>query len=82
MRACVRACVCVYALACVCVFNLHIKAQGSLNSIGVHDDSIMFYHNVVGVVNAVLFYLVIISDATNKFLHGDNKDFLNLMSQG
>ena len=29
------------------------------------------------VVNVVMFYLVIIFDATNEFLPGDNKDLLN-----
>ena len=29
------------------------------------------------VVNVAMFYLVIISDITNEFLPGDNKDLLN-----
>ena len=29
------------------------------------------------VVSELLFYLVIISDTTNEFLPGDNKDLLN-----
>ena len=29
------------------------------------------------VANVVMFYLVTISDATNEFLPGDNKDLLN-----
>ena len=29
------------------------------------------------VVNVVMFYMVIISDVTNEFLHRDNKDLLN-----
>ena len=29
------------------------------------------------VVNVVMFCLVVISDATDEFLHGENKDLLN-----
>ena len=36
-----------------------------------------FNYNVMDVVNVVTFYLVIISDATNEFLSGYNKDLLN-----
>ena len=32
---------------------------------------------IMGVVNVVIFHLVIISEATNDFLPGDNKDLLN-----
>ena len=32
--------------------------------------------NFVDVMNVFMFYLVIISDATNEFLPGDNKDLL------
>ena len=38
---------------------------------------ILWFNNVMDVVNIVMFYLVIISDATNVFLPGDNKDLLN-----
>ena len=33
-------------------------------------------YNVMDVVNVVMFYLVIISDATNEFLPTDDKDLL------
>ena len=36
-----------------------------------------FNYNVTDMVNAVKFYLVIISDATSESLPGDNKDLLN-----
>ena len=36
-----------------------------------------FNYNAMGVVHVVMFSLVIISDATNNFLPGDNKDLLN-----
>ena len=36
-----------------------------------------FSCNVVDVVKVVMFYLVIISDATNELLPGDNRDLLN-----
>ena len=34
-------------------------------------------YNVMDVVNVVMFYLAIISDVTNEFLPGDDKDLLN-----
>ena len=33
-------------------------------------------YNDMNMVNVVPFYLVIILDATNEFLHGDNKDIV------
>ena len=36
-----------------------------------------FNYNVLDAVNVVVFYLVIISDATNEFLPEDDKDLLN-----
>ena len=41
----------------------------------MHD--LWFNHNVMGEVNVVMFCLVVISDATNEFLPGDNEDSLN-----
>ena len=37
-----------------------------------------FNYNVIDVVNVDLFYLVSISDTTNEFLPGDNKDLLKI----
>ena len=37
---------------------------------------VWFSHNVMDVVNVVI-YLVVISDATDKFVTGDNRDLLN-----
>ena len=37
---------------------------------------IWFNHNVVDMVDVVMFYLVIIADATHDFLSGDHKDLL------
>ena len=70
-------CVCV----CVCVFilfdyirlffcNLHIKAL-------LKTFIVWFHYNAMDVINVVVFYLVIISDATNAFLHRDDQDPLN-----
>ena len=39
-----------------------------------------FDYNIMNVANVVMFYLAIISDATNEFLPGDNKDLLNWIS--
>ena len=36
-----------------------------------------FNYKVLDLMNVVLFYFVIISDVTNEFLPGDNKDLLN-----
>ena len=36
-----------------------------------------FNCNAMDVVNVVMFYLIIISEATNKFHPGDNEDLLN-----
>ena len=36
-----------------------------------------FGYNVMDVVDVVMFYLVIVSDATDEFLPGNNKDLLN-----
>ena len=58
---------------CCCFFNLHaavlLKALVSMIS--------WSSYNVMDVVNVVMFYVVIISDATNGFLPGDNEDLLN-----
>ena len=34
-----------------------------------------FDYNILDLVNVVMFYLVIISDAINDFLRGDNEDW-------
>ena len=36
-----------------------------------------FSYNIMDVVNIVMFYLVIISEATIEFLSGENTDLLN-----
>ena len=66
MCAPVCECVCrryisVYVCVCVCV-RAHACAY--------------FNHNVVNVVNVVMFYLIIISDAKDEFVPGDKKDLL------
>ena len=82
---CVCVCVCVCVRVCVCVFCsilfiylifiLHVKALLKASSYMI----IWFHCNIMpmDVVNVVMFYLVIISDATNEFLPGGNKDLLN-----
>ena len=75
MCVCVCVCVCVCICICVCVwnfclflffvcFNLHDKALLKALVYII----IQFNYNVMGVVNVVMFYLVIISDATYEFL--------------
>ena len=38
---------------------------------------ILWFDYVMDAVNVAMFYLAIISDATNEILPGDNKDVLN-----
>ena len=60
----------------------------TLRNTGFHDYVILwFIHNVMDVVNVVIFFVcfslegdggvVIVSDTTNEFLPGGNKDLLN-----
>ena len=86
-RVCVCVCVCVHVCHCVCGFGicccchcffvlvffcLHVKA---LLKALVYMISWITY-NVMDALNVVMVYLVIISDAINEFLPGDNKDLL------
>ena len=69
LSVCVFECVCLCVCVCVCAsFNLHVKAllKAPVSMI------LWFNHNVMAVINIVLFYLVIISDAINKFLPGED----------
>ena len=50
--------------------NLHVKALLKALVYMI----LRFSHNVMDVVNVVMFYLVIISDATHEFLPGCDKD--------
>ena len=66
-------CVCVGLCVCVCARTfLHVKA---LLKALVY--MIFSFNYIMDVVSVVVFYLVIISDATNEFPLGDDKDLLN-----
>ena len=69
-------CVCVCVYVCVCDFSFYsnMHAQALLKALVY---IILWSNYVMDVVNVVMFYLIIISDATNEFLPGDNKDLLN-----
>ena len=74
---CVVGCGCVCVCVCVryvCVLNLHVKAFLKALVYMI----LWFNFNVIDVVNVVMFYLVIISDTTKKFLPGD-KRFIELI---
>ena len=75
MYMCVCACVRVHVrvvCACVCVY-LHVKAlvEALLYMM------LWFNYNVMDMINIVMFYVVIISNATHEFLPRGNKDLLN-----
>ena len=70
---CVSVCVLFYIILFIFLLNLHVKA---LLKALVYIIS-WFDYNVIDVVNVVMFYLVIISEASNEFLHGDDKNLLN-----
>ena len=55
------------------VFNLHVKALLKALVYII----LWFNYNAMDVVNVIMFYLVIISDTTNKFPPGDNKYLWN-----
>ena len=77
---CVCVCVCVVAgvRVDVCalegegVSNLHVKTFLKALVCMI----IWITYNVMYVIN-VMFYFVVISDATSEFFSGDNKDLLN-----
>ena len=54
-------------------YSLHVKAPLKALVYMI----LGFNYNVMDVVNAVIFYLVIISDTTNKFLLQNNTDLFN-----
>ena len=70
MHICV--CVCVFHLFIIFVFTLH----GALLKALVYM-ILLLNHNAMYVVTVAMFYLVIISDTTDEFLPGDDKDILN-----
>ena len=67
--------VCAHARACYKTF-LKLHANALLKAM-VYNYNVWFNHNVMDVVNVVMFHLVIISDARNEFLPGNNKDVIN-----
>ena len=74
MCVCMCVCVCFVILFWVCLgFFLHVKALLRALVYMI----LWFYYNVMDLVNVVMFYLVIISDATHPFLPGGNRDLLN-----
>ena len=71
MGVCVH--LCVYVCVCVCV---GVGANKALQKALVYMILLSNY-NVMGAVNVVMLYQVIVSDATNEFLSGDSQDLLN-----
>ena len=58
---------------CVCCFYLHVKVLLKALVYMI----LWSNYNIVDVVNVIMFNLIIISDATNQFLPGDNRGLLN-----
>ena len=69
LHGCVLVCVCV----CVCFVFLLVKALLKALVYMI----LRFNYNVMDVVNVVMFSWIIISDATNEFIPGNNKGLLN-----